>query len=180
MFDVLAEMDVPWNAVQLFQVDERVAPDGDPDRNSSQLTAHLIRHVEIRRGAVNLMEVGARSLDRAAASYATRLGTAPLDIVHLGLGDDGHTASWPPGDPVIDDPRLVGISAAYRGRVRMTLTPIVVNAARSRLVLAAGPEKAAPVARWLRGANDLPIARVRRTGTTLVLDTAAAADLPQG
>lgn len=178
MFDALAAMDLPWQCVQLFQVDERVAPDGDPDRNATQLTDHLLRHVEIRRGNVHLMGVGARSLDAAAARYSEVLGTAPLDVVHLGLGDDGHTASWPPDDSVIDSPNAVAISGEYRGRMRMTLTPQVVNGARARLVLAAGESKVVPLVGWLvQRRSDLPIARVRRSGTTLVLDKAAASGL---
>ncbi len=177
MFDSLAAMELPWQQVELFQVDERVAPDGDPDRNAAQLDTHLLRHVEIRRGNVHLMDVGAASLERAAANYAEWLGPTVLDIVHLGLGDDGHTASWPPGDPVINSAQSVAVSGEYRGRVRMTLTPLVVNAARARLVLAVGDAKVAPLARWLHQGDDLPIAHVRRTGTTLVLDSAAASAL---
>ena len=87
---------------------------------------------------------------RAAGSrrYAALLPDR-FDVVHLGLGDDGHTASWPPGDPVIDDRRAVALSGEYNGRVRMTLTVPVVNAARHRLVLATGAAKAAIVERWL-------------------------------
>ena len=92
------------------------------------------------------------------------------------MGPDGHTASWPPGDPVIDSERPVALSGEYQGRVRMTLTPGVVNAARSRLVLITGADKADAVAAWLRG-GDLPIARVRRTGTVVVLDPPAAGAL---
>ena len=88
------------------------------------------------------------------------------------MGPDGHTASWPPGDPVIDSERPVGLSGEYQGRVRMTLTPAVVNAARGRVVLITGADKADAVAAWLGSAtaDELPIARVRRTGTVVVLD----------
>ncbi|CAB4870461.1 unannotated protein [freshwater metagenome] len=181
MFDALAQMPVPWERVQLFQVDERVAPDGDPDRNATQLTDHLIRHVTIRPGSVHLMPVTAAALPSAAARYARVIGQAPLDIVHLGLGDDGHTASWPPGDPVIDALGAVAISGEYNARVRMTLTPGIVNAARSRLLLITGASKSTPLAAWLNGPPDtragLPVSRVRRVGTTVVADTAAASRL---
>ena len=92
----------------------------------------------------------------------------------LGLGDDGHTASWPPGDSVVDSTSMVAMSQEYRGRVRMTLTPFAVNAARFRLVLATGATKAQPVAQWWAGDRDLPIAHVRRTSTLLVVDLHAA------
>jgi 6-phosphogluconolactonase/glucosamine-6-phosphate isomerase/deaminase len=101
-----------------------------------------------------------------------------FDVVHLGVGDDGHTASWPPGDPVADSDEPVSLSGQYNGFVRMTLTPRVVNAARHRLVLATGEAKASPISQWLLGDASLPIQRVRRTETVVVLDRAAAALLP--
>ena len=177
MFDALATMDLPWPNVQLFQVDERVAPDGDVDRNAVQLQTHLIERVPLRVANVHLMPVTGKSLQRAAAAYGARISTAPLDIVHLGIGDDGHTASWPPGDPVIDAPGAVAISDVFNGRVRMTVTPAVVGAARARMVLAVGGGKAAPLADWVLHRADLPVQRVRRTGTTLILDEAAASGL---
>lgn len=175
MFDALAAMNLEWKYVDLFQVDERVAPDGHPDRNAVQLEEHLVRHVPIPRRNVHLMPVTSASLTRAAAAYADMIGAVRLDIVHLGIGDDGHTASWPPGDPVIDATTPVAISAEFNGRVRMTLTPPAVNAARARIVLAVGTGKAEPLAGWLLHRAGLPIQRVHRTGTALVLDRSAAA-----
>jgi 6-phosphogluconolactonase/glucosamine-6-phosphate isomerase/deaminase len=179
MFDALARIELPWNRLQVFQVDERVAPDDDRDRNATQLTNHLLRHVTIRRSDVHLMGVTARSLQQAANRYAVTLGDDPLDIVHLGIGEDGHTASWPPGDAIVDSASAVAICDEYNGRVRMTLTPRVVNAARARLIFVTGSEKASPLASWLVQRADLPITRVRRTGTTLVLDSSAASQLAQ-
>ncbi len=108
-------------------------------------------------------------------------------MVHLGIGPDGHTASWPPGDPVIDRTEPVALSGEYQGYVRMTLTPPVVNGAGARVVLIRGTDKAASVAAWLgddsgdaggdAGTAPLPISRVTSTGTTVVLDAAAAAGL---
>ena len=103
-----------------------------------------------------------------------------FDVVHLGMGPDGHTASWPPGDPVIDSTDPVDLSREYQGRVRMTLTPPVVYAARGRVALITGGDKARPVAAWLEGdasPEELPIARVRRSDTVVVLDPAAASGL---
>lgn len=164
----LAEADLAWEAVTVFQVDERVAPDGDPERNANMLGA-----LASTAARVLLMPVTATDLGAAADRYAAEL-PARLDVVHLGIGDDGHTASWPPGDPVIDAGARVALSRVYRGCVRMTLTPPVVNAARFRLVLAAGAAKAAPIAQWMAGDRHLPVARVHRSGTLLVVDVDAA------
>lgn len=160
---------LPWDDVGVWQVDERVAPDGDPDRNANQLEGFP--------GRVVLMPVTAADLDEAAAAYAAELPER-FDVLHLGMGPDGHTASWPPGDPVIDSTRNVDLSREYQGRVRMTVTPHVVDAARARVVLVVGAEKAPAVARWLEGGDrTLPIARVPPDGTLVVLDRAAAAQL---
>ena len=110
----LARADLPWDRVGVWQVDERVAPDGDPDRNANQLNGFPGRH--------HPMPVTAADLDRAATRYAKTLPER-FDVVHLGMGPDGHTASWPPSDPVIDSERPVALSRPYQGRVRMTLTP---------------------------------------------------------
>lgn len=171
MFAALATMDVPWDSVTVFQVDERVAPDGDPARNIGLLD------VLPRAVTVHAMPVGAADLTAACARYAALL-PARLDVVHLGIGDDGHTASWPPGDAVVTAAGPVALSGTYRGHVRMTLTPSVVNAARHRLVLAAGADKAVPVERWLLGDESVPVHHVRRSDTVVVIDLAAAARLP--
>ncbi len=165
----LAKASLPWHDVGIWQVDERVAPEGDPDRNANQL--------EGLPGEIHLMPVTAPNLRRAAAAYAAELPDR-FDVVHLGMGADGHTASWPPGDPVIRSTRTVDLSGEYQGRVRMTLTPPVIDAARARVVLVTGADKAGPVARWLEGpADGLPIERVPAAGTVVVLDPAAAACL---
>ena len=166
MFDVLAALDVPWKQVEVWQVDERVAPDGDPDRNANQLVAFPGKH--------RLMPVTAKDLAAACRRYARALPDR-FDVVHLGLGDDGHTASWTPHDPVIDRAEPVALSGVYQGRIRMTLTPPVVNAARARLILAFGAEKTAALASW-----DGPVSRVKRTSTVLFVDHAAAGVLGGG
>ena len=142
MFDILATLAVPWSQVSVFQVDERVAPDGDPVRNASHLIEHLFRHVEIRQSAQFLMPVTDPDLASAAQTYGKAVSIARLDIVHLGLGDDGHTASWPPDDPVLNLADPVAITGAFNDRVRMTMTRQPVNAARCRLVQACGESKA--------------------------------------
>ncbi len=172
MFALLAGMDVPWDQVLLYQVDERVAPDGDAVRNAA-----LLDLLPVKPDHLRAMPVTDADLVAACACYAATLPPR-FDVVHLGLGDDGHTASWPPGDPVVESPAAVALCGIYRGYVRMTLTPLVVNAARHRLVLAAGPEKAVALERWLLGDPDVPVHHVRRTDTVLVVDQAAAARLP--
>jgi 6-phosphogluconolactonase/glucosamine-6-phosphate isomerase/deaminase len=171
MLAALAARDLPWDAIEVWQVDERVAPDGDPDRNANQLAGFPGRH--------HLMPVTAKDLRRAAARYAATLPPR-FDVIHLGMGPDGHTASWPPGDPVIDSVRPVDLCGEFNGRVRMTLTPPVVDAARARVVLITGADKASVVAAWLTQhplAARLPISRVHRSGTVVVLDAAAASQL---
>jgi 6-phosphogluconolactonase/glucosamine-6-phosphate isomerase/deaminase len=172
MFDHLAGMDVPWDSVTVYQVDERVAPDDNPARN-----AHLLEVLPVPRSRLKLMAVTARDLRAACRRYGAAL-PGRLDVVHLGMGDDGHTASWPPGDRVVDAAEPVAMCGMFNGFVRMTLTPSVVNAARHRMVLASGAAKAAPLRGWLLHDAALPIERVHRTDTLVVVDAAAAAQLP--
>jgi 6-phosphogluconolactonase len=116
MFDALAESGVDWNLVDVFQVDERIAPDGDEQRNATMLTERLLVPTGIPARRIHLMPVTAKDLRRACASYARAIAAvAPFDVVHLGIGGDGHTASWPPGDPVIDSDLDVDVSAEYEG-----------------------------------------------------------------
>lgn len=164
MLALMAQMALPWDSIEVFQVDERIAPIGHPDRNGGLLAA-----LPIRRRQIHAMPVTASDLDAAARRYAARLPER-LDVVHLGIGDDGHTASWPPGDPVIDSTRSVDLCGVFNGWRRMTLTPGAVNAARSRVVLAVGETKASMIERWLAGDRSLPIQRVWRTNTVLVTD----------
>jgi 6-phosphogluconolactonase/glucosamine-6-phosphate isomerase/deaminase len=168
MFDALRACDVPWDRTTIWQVDERVAPDGDRDRNADQLQGLQSR--------IRLMPVTSKDLRAAARRYASSLPDR-FDVVHLGMGGDGHTASWPPGDSVVDSTRAVEVTGEFNGRRRMTLTPLVVNAARARLVLTVGSSKAAMVERWMERDAEVPIDRVRRAGTIVFLDQEAASRL---
>ncbi len=170
MFDVLLAADVPWESLVVWQVDERVAPDGHPERNAGQLVDFPCR--------VELMPVTESDLASAADHYGRGLPDH-FDVVHLGLGDDGHTASWPPGDRVVDSDRVCEVIGEFNGMRRMTLTPRVVNGARSRLMLTYGASKAPMVQRWMLHDASLPVDRVRRADTWIMLDPAAAADLPE-
>ena len=180
MFDALVGLSIAWDRVELFQVDERIAPNGDADRNATQLHDRLLRHVPIPARQIHLMDVTAATPTLAATRYAAVLGDTPLDVIHLGLGDDGHTASWPPADPVVQSARAVAISGEYRGRSRMTLTPASVNAGRARLMVVCGEDKASALADWVKGRVDVPVRHLRRTGTTLMVDRAAASQLTRG
>lgn len=170
MLSALGSLPIPWADVVVWQVDERIAPDGDPNRNAAQLGDLPAR--------LHLMPVTATDLRGAADEYEASLPDR-FDIVHLGLGDDGHTASWPPGDTrVLNSARAVEVTDEFRGYRRMTLTPVVVNNARARLVIATGAIKAPAVRRWLLRDRTIPIDRVRRKGTKAFFDPAAASELP--
>ncbi|MGH8909194.1 MAG: 6-phosphogluconolactonase [Egibacteraceae bacterium] len=177
MFAELATRPVPWERLDVFQVDERVAPDGHPDRNLTALRAALLDLDMVRAAHAYPMPVTAPDLAAAAAGYDARLRDAcggVLDLVHLGLGDDGHTASWPPGDPVVDAPQNVAIVGPYRGRPRMTLTPAAVNRARRVLWLVSGEAKAEMLRRLVEGSSRIPAARVRDENSLVIADQAAA------
>jgi len=168
LFGVLARSEVDWARVHVWQVDERVAPDRDVDRNSVGLKTSLLALAPILASNVHLMDVTAPDLGEAAAAYATDLARecgSVLDLVHLGLGADGHTASWPPGDPVIDVvDRDVAISKLYNGFVRMTLTVPCINRARHRVFLITGGDKE-PAINELGAMGDIPASRVSVDGT---------------
>jgi 6-phosphogluconolactonase len=170
-FAELATMSLPWPQLHLWQVDERIAPDDDPARNSIGIHRTLIDPLSLSDDQVHLMEVTAPDVEAAAASYAAELITVcrgVLDVVHLGLGPDGHTASWVPGDPVIDAPEDVAVTTTeYQGRRRMTMTPPCVNRARSRLLELKGSEKADALARVLDGDPAMPASRLSPMTTIL-------------
>jgi len=170
VLSALGNLPIPWADVVVWQVDERIAPDGDPSRNSLQLVDLPAR--------LQQMPVTASDLERAADEYGASLPDR-FDVVHLGLGDDGHTASWPPGDlRILKSERFVEITDEFRGFRRMTLTPLVVNLARSRMVIASGTSKAPAVRRWLLRDRTIPIDKVRRKSTKAFFDPAAASELP--
>ncbi len=173
MIDALTELDVPWPFTTIWQVDERIAPDGDAARNANQLDG-----LEALAQGVRRMPVTASNLDLAARRYAASLPDR-FDIVHLGVGDDGHTASWPPAIARIrDSSRPVEITDVFNGWPRMTVTRSVVNGARSRVVLATGASKRPMIERWLLADRSLPISDVRGSRTWVFLDEAAAPRVP--
>jgi 6-phosphogluconolactonase len=176
----VAQEEVPWNNVHVVQVDERVAPERDPDRNLTHLRASLLEHAPLRPEQIYAMPVESGDLEAACVRYArileTIAGSPPvLDLVHLGLGPDGHTASLVPGDPVLAmkdaDVALTGI---YQNRRRMTLTYPIINRARHVLWLVTGSEKTEMLARLQAGNISIPASRISRDHAVVLADRAAA------
>ena len=175
----LAEADPPWTAVQLFQVDERLVPAGHVDRNW-RLLADLAGTMPPDRAHPMPVE-DAAGADAYQAELAKALGSPPvLDVVHLGVGADGHTASLPPGDPVLGVlDRDVALSDEYAGHRRMTLTLPMLRRARSVVWLVVGADKADAVARMVKGDQSCVAGRVVGDSSILVVDHAAAQLLPR-
>ena len=166
MLRALANEDVPWEAVHVVQVDERVAPEGHPDRNLTHLRESLLQHARIRPEQIHAMPVESPDLEAAAQQYAATLaeiaGSPPvLDLIHLGLGPDGHTASLVPGDPVLDVTDTdVAVTGPYQNRRRMTLTYPAINRARRILWLTTGGEKKDMLARLVDSDSSIPAGRI--------------------
>ena len=171
MYELLASYDLDWDRISIFQVDERVAPDGDPDRNLTHLEASLPPEA---LGSIRPMPVEAEDLVAAADAYAALLPDE-LDLVHLGLGPDGHTASLIPGDPVLEvTGRPVAVTGPYQERRRITLTYPTLNAARLVLWLVTGEEKREPLAQLLAGEHSIPAGRIEAQAAVVICDRAAS------
>lgn len=183
MLRALATAQVPWPAIHIVQVDERVAPAGHPDRNLTHLRESLLDHAPLAAEHIHAMPVESDDLAGAAAKYAETLrqiaGSPPiLDLVHLGLGPDGHTASLVPGDPVLNAD--VAITGSYQGRRRMTLTYPMINRARQVLWVVTGDEKVSMLNRLLDGDESIPAGRVRQGQALLLADQAALGRVEKG
>ena len=169
MFEKLAQLDVEWASVVLYQVDERIAPVGDSTRNLTNLE----RSLGERRPTIVAMPVNDRDLTAAAATYAASL-PASFDLVHLGLGPDGHTASLIPGDPVLDvHDRLVAVTGIYQGEQRMTLTYDALTRADQLLWLVTGEDKRSALSALLRGDTTIPASGVTAPSSLVMADSAA-------
>lgn len=182
MLRELANEAVDWTNFHLFQVDERVAPPGDPARNLTHIAESFLAHVPLPADNVHPMPVEATDLAAAAARYAQTLatfaGTPPkLDLAHLGLGDDGHTASLVPHDPVLQEDFLdVSLTQPYQGHRRMTLTYPILNRSRCVLFVVTGAEKI-PALRALRaGDQSIPAGRITGERALVMADAAAAGE----
>jgi 6-phosphogluconolactonase len=176
----LANEDVPWANVHVFQIDERIAPAGDPDRNYVHLRDSLLQHAPIPPEQIYAMPVESPNVEAAAKEYAHTLegvaGKPPvLDLAHLGLGPDGHCASLIPGDPVLNlMDRDVAITGVYQGRRRMTLTYPVINRSRRILWLVSGKDKVSAFPKLRAADPSIPAGRISQTQGLLLADRAAA------
>jgi 6-phosphogluconolactonase len=183
MLRVLGGEDVPWNSVHVVQVDERIAPAGSPDCNLTHLRESLLEHAPLPPEHLYAMPVEEEDLEAAARSYARTLekiaGTPPvLDLAHLGLGPDGHTASLVPQDPVLNINDVdVALTGLYQKRRRMTLTYPALNRSRLILWVVTGAEKAEMLARLRDGDTSIPAGRIRRQNALVLADQPAAAAL---
>jgi 6-phosphogluconolactonase len=168
-----------WRRVEIFFGDERSVAPSDPASNYRMATATLLSHVPIPVGHIHRMEAERADLEAAARDYE-RLLPERLDVLLLGMGPDGHTASLFPDSPALEERtrRVVPAAATTQPRMRLTITPPVIAAARRVAVLVAGADKAATAARALRGPvrpQDLPVQLA--LGGTWFLDRDAAGGL---
>jgi len=183
MLRALASEDLPWKKFHVVQVDERVAPAGHPDRNLTGLRESLLDHTPLSPEQIHPMPVEASDLEIAAMDYTLTLkeiaGSPPvLDLAHLGLGPDGHTASLVPGDPVLNvADRDVAMTGVYQQRRRMTLTFPILNRSRSILWLVTGSDKVDMLSRLRDGDLSIPAGRVRQDRARVLADRAAAGPL---
>src|SRR3989454_3653275 len=181
MLRALADEQTPWAGVHVVQVDERVAPAGDPDRTLTHLHESLLAHCPLRPEQIHPMPVESADLEAASGRYALTLqdiagARAVLDLAHLGLGPDGHTASLVPGDPVLDATGAdVALTGVYQGRRRMTLTYPVLNRSRRIVWLVTGREKASMLARLRKGDWSIPAGRISQHQALVLADREATA-----
>jgi len=183
MLRTLAEAQLRWEKIHVVQVDERVASATDPQRNLVHLRQSLLDRMLLPGENMHAMPVEAADLEQAAGQYAQTLrgiaGEPPvLDLVHLGLGTDGHTASLVPGDPALNITDAdVAVTNPYQGRRRMTLTFPIINRSRQVLWLVTGGEKAAALVRLRNDDPAIPASQVRKDRAFVLADRAAAAQL---
>jgi len=183
MLRALANEEMPWANVHVVQVDERIAPAGDKDRNLTHLRESLLSHAPIPENQIHAMPVEAADLDQACRDYTALLNSicgnpAVIDLTHLGLGPDGHTASLIPGDPVCEvHDAEVALTGLYQNRRRMTLTYPILNRSRHVLWVVTGAEKAPMLPRLLAGDAGIPAGPIAQANATLLVDAPAAAEI---
>ncbi|MCB0830004.1 MAG: 6-phosphogluconolactonase [Solirubrobacterales bacterium] len=168
MLELLADGNLDWTRTSLFQVDERVAPTGSPERNLTHLVLTLPL---VCQAAIRPMPVGADDLATAASGYEYSLPDR-FDLIHLGLGPDGHTASLVPDDPILEvaDRQVAVTTGEYQGTRRMSLTYKAIDRARQILFLVTGEGKEDALSRLIAGDESIPAGRVKNPHITLVTD----------
>jgi len=175
----LAQAELPWERVHLFQVDERIAPEGHADRNLTQLLQAIAGTEMATRLHSYPMPVNEANLVLAAQQYADTLwqitGDGCLDLIHLGLGTDGHTASLIPGDPVCAEQQLdiACTTYPYQERLRMTMTYPLLNRAKKLLWIVTGSEKREMLQQLLKQNHNIPAGKVAQTAAVGYVDQAA-------
>ncbi len=173
-----ADSGIEWERVDVFFTDERAVLPEHPDSNYRMVHQALLSRVPIPPARVHRMEAERADRDAAARDYAQSL-PAQLDVVVLGIGQDGHTASLFPRSPAMDERRLVvPVIGSKPPAERLTITPPVIERARRVAMIATGEDKAVMVARAIEGPDDpraVP-AQLARRGSWF-LDEAAAAGL---
>ena len=175
MLRELANEDVPWGSMHVAQVDERIAPAGGPSRNLTHLRESLLENAPLPEEQIHAMPVEEADIEGAALILQRLLvATFPvLDLVHLGLGSDGHTASLVPDDPILQvNDRDVTLTGFYQGRRRMTLTYPMLNRSRRILWVVTGAGKVGMLNRLLDGDASIPAGRVRQDCALVIADRA--------
>lgn len=182
LFEALAREKIDWERVHLFQVDERAAPLESPERNFRAIRSLLVERVSIPCEQLYPMPVAREDLEAAAADYAATLERvlgpgSVLDLVHLGIGEDGHTASLLPGDPASETGAPVIVSMEYEGYRRLSLNYHILSGARQRCWFVTGPAKSEVLPRAVDGDAGIPAGRIERDNTWFFVDQAAGASL---
>jgi 6-phosphogluconolactonase len=186
MLSALAQENIPWAKIRIAQVDARILPARHFDRSLTRLRDSLLDYAPLPSKQIYPMPVEALDLETAARQYAGTLsnlaGSPPVfDLIHLGLGPDGHTASLVPGDPVLEiSDADVGVTGVYQERRRMTLTYPILNRARRILWLVTGSEKIGMLGRLLKADTSIPAGRVNQARAVVFADRAAAKDVQLG
>lgn len=176
MLALLADMDLDWSAMHLFQVDERRAPDGDAARNLTHTRSHFTDRIGLPQSRIHAMPVMADDFAEGAREYAATLHEvcgepAVLDLVHLGVGGDGHTASLLPGDALLAESRAdVGVTGIYQGHRRMSLTFPAIDRSRHIVWLVNGADKSAMLQRMINADRGIPAGRIEQARATVFTD----------